>query len=94
MAHISGGGDWNWEMKCLKDCKNVFTDISGSVIEAPLVEETVAVFGAERVLFGTDGSFSAGIGKVCGANLTKEQKLTILNNPRFERYLKRGNQVC
>lgn len=91
MAHIGGGGDWHWQLKGMADCKNVYTDISGSVHDAPIIEETVAVMGADRILFGTDGSFSAGIGKLFGAKITVEEKLTIMNNPHFIKYLQRRN---
>lgn len=88
MAHISGGGDWHWQLKGMAECKNVFTDISGSVHDDPLIEETVAVMGADRILFGTDGSFSACIGKILGARITHQEKLTIMNNPHFVKYLR------
>ena len=89
MAHISGGGDWEWSLKAIADCPNVFTDISGSVIDDGIVEKTVSMLGAERVLFGTDGSYAACVGKVLACDLTEAEKRTILNNPRFERYLER-----
>ena len=92
MAHISGGGDWEWSLKAIADCPNVLTDISGSVIDDGIVEKTVSMLGAERVLFGTDGSYAACVGKVIGCDLTEAQKKTILNNPTFERYLGRGQR--
>lgn len=89
MAHISGGGDWEWSLKAIEDCPNVLTDISGSVIDDGIVEKTVSMLGAERVLFGTDGSYAACIGKIIGCDLTEEQKKIILNNPRFAHYLEK-----
>jgi len=91
MAHIGGGGDWNWQLRGLEDCPNVFCDISGSVHDTGMIEGLVRAIGAERVLFGTDGNFSSSIGKLCGAKLTEREKLTIMENPRFLRYLERGN---
>ncbi len=54
MAHITGGGDWDWSLKAIQDYPNVYTDMSGSVIDARVIEKTVAMLGANRVLFGTD----------------------------------------
>jgi hypothetical protein len=42
------------------------------------------------VLFGTDGSFSQGIGKLLAANISEKDKIEILNNTKFSRYLERG----
>lgn len=89
MAHIGGGGDWHWQLKGLADCRNIFVDISGSVYDFGIVEETVEIFGAERVLFGTDGSLSSGVGKLLGAELTDQEKITILSGPRFAKYINR-----
>ena len=89
MAHIGGGGDWFWQLKGIAGCPNVFVDISGSVYDFGIVEETVAVFGAERILYGADGSFSSGAGKLLGAQISKEDKITILGGPRFAKYLNR-----
>lgn len=89
MAHISGGGDWEWSLKAIADAPGVYTDMSGSVIDDLLLEKTVGLLGANRVLFGTDGSYSACVGKLIAATLTAEEKRTILNNPDFERYLAR-----
>ena len=90
MAHIGGGGDWQWSLKAIADCPNIYTDISGSVYDEGIIEQTVSYLGAERVLFGTDGSFSQGIGKILAANISEKDKIEILNNTRFSRYLERG----
>lgn len=89
-AHIGGGGDWQWSLKAMADCPNIFTDTSGSVCEAGLIEQTVQYLGTDRILFGTDGSISAGIGKMLSANISEQDKVKILNNAKFERYLERG----
>ena len=89
MAHISGGGDWEWSLKAVADSPNVYTDVSGSVTDDQLMEKTVRLLGASRVLFGTDGSYAACIGKILGADLPEKDKETILNNPDFARYLSR-----
>jgi len=98
IAHIGGGGDWHWQFKGMNECPNVFIDISGSVYDYGIVEETVAAFGADRVLFGTDGSFCSGVGKLLGAELSDEDKITILGGPRFAKYLNRykesSKEIC
>lgn len=90
MAHVAGGGDWQWSLKAIADCPNIYTDISGSVYDEGIIEQTVSYLGAERVLFGTDGSFSQGIGKLLAANISEKDKIEILNNTKFSRYLERG----
>ncbi|NLC45412.1 MAG: amidohydrolase family protein [Clostridiales bacterium] len=94
MGHIGGGGDWSWQLKGLEEYPNIFTDISGSVHDDMLIEETVKVMGSDRVLFGTDGSFSSSIGKLLDADISWEDKKTIMNNPAFERYLNRESKEC
>ena len=89
VAHIVNG-DWHWQLKSMGDYNNVFCDISGSTYDQGAVEEVVSVFGAERVLFGADGSFSASVGKILGADISLNDKLTILNAPRFAKYMDRG----
>ncbi|MGI6562454.1 MAG: amidohydrolase family protein [Clostridia bacterium] len=89
-GHIGGGGDWQWSLKAIADYPNVYADISGSVYDEGIIEQAVSYLGAGRLLFATDGSFSQGIGKLLGANISQEDKITILNNPAFARYLERG----
>ncbi len=55
-----------------------------------MIEGAIKAFGAKRILFGTDMSFSSSIGKLLGAKISKEDKIEILNNKRFEKYLVRG----
>lgn len=88
-GHIGGGGDWEWSLKAIKDYPNIFVDTSGSVHDEGLIEKVVKTIGTDRMLFATDGSYSAGIGKILGAKISHEQKVSILNNKRFQRYLGR-----
>lgn len=90
MAHVTGGGDWLWQLRGIADCPNVVTDISGSIIDMGSVEETVRYLGADRVLFGTDGSITMGVGKILGAQISEQDKKTILAGTRYRRYLKEG----
>jgi predicted TIM-barrel fold metal-dependent hydrolase len=85
-AHLPCG-DWHWQLKGLAGYKNIFADISGSPYDLGVVEAMVKVLGADKILFATDGSFSAGIGKLLGAELSEKDKLTILNAPRFAKYI-------
>jgi uncharacterized protein len=74
MAHINGGGDWEYGIKLLRDCRTVYLDTSGSVINDRTIELAVRELGHERVLFGTDTSMEGGVGKILSADLTPEQR--------------------
>jgi predicted TIM-barrel fold metal-dependent hydrolase len=89
-GHIGGGGDWQWTLKAMADYPNIYADISGSVHDAGIIETACKMMGADRLLFATDGFLASGIGKILGAGIPQEDKIKILNNPRFERYLERG----
>ncbi|NMA95099.1 MAG: amidohydrolase family protein [Clostridiales bacterium] len=89
-AHVGGGGDWQWAIKAIADHPNIFIDTSGSVHDEGIIEDTIEALGAKRMLFGTDGSYCAGVGKILSARITYDDKLEILNNKRFTRYLARG----
>lgn len=77
-AHISGGGDWEWTVKAARHSPNLFLDTSGSVTDDGTVDMAVSVVGADRVVFGCDSSMTAGVGKIRGANLSREDKEKIL----------------
>lgn len=77
-AHVGGGGDWEWTIKALRHAKNVYLDTSGSVIDEGIVELAAKTLGVDRLLFGCDMSFTAGVGKIRGADLSAEQKQRIL----------------
>lgn len=77
-AHIGGGGDWEWTIKAARATPNVYLDTSGSVFDSGMVQMAVRVVGAERVLFGCDTSFTAGIGKLRAADLTDDQRALIM----------------
>jgi predicted TIM-barrel fold metal-dependent hydrolase len=78
-AHVGGGGDWEWTIKALRHARNVYLDTSGSVIDEGIVELAAKTLGVDRLLFGCDMSFTAGVGKIRGANLSAEQKQQILS---------------
>ena len=89
MGHLGGGGDWQWSLRAIADTPNVFTDIGGSICDRPLVEESVKHLGADRILFATDGSWSSTVGKLLGADISDDEKKTILAGTAFQRYLTR-----
>lgn len=74
LGHVNGGGDWEWAIKGLRDCPNVFLDTSGSVLEDETIELCVRTLGHRRVLFATDGTMEGGVGKILSADLTAEQR--------------------
>ncbi|MBI5692573.1 MAG: amidohydrolase family protein [Verrucomicrobia bacterium] len=74
MGHVNGGGDWEWAIKGLRDCPQVYLDTSGSVLEADTIERCVRELGHRRVLFATDGTLEGGVGKILAAQLTTEQR--------------------
>jgi uncharacterized protein len=74
LGHINGGGDWEWAIKGLRDCPNVFLDTSGSVLENDTIEMCVRELGHERLLFATDQTMEGGVGKILSAHITPEQR--------------------
>ncbi len=45
LGHINGGGDWEWAIKGLRACPNVYVDTSGSVQECDTIEYCVQELG-------------------------------------------------
>ncbi len=67
-------GDWAWSLKTLRDSPNVYIDTSGSLNDDGMVEMAVREIGVDRILFATDLSMEAGVGRVLGADLTDRQR--------------------
>jgi predicted TIM-barrel fold metal-dependent hydrolase len=88
LGHIQGGGDWEWSIKALRDCPNVYVDTSGSVLEDDAIERCVRELGPKRVLFATDQTMEGGVGKILSADLTVEQREDIFWR-NFQRLLDR-----
>ena len=80
-GHIGGGGDWQWNLRMLEemDSENYFIDISGSVIDAGIVQHTVNAVGIDHVLFATDESMEEGVGKVQAANLSDDEYMKLFS---------------
>lgn len=81
-AHLGGGGDWEYECKILKDCPNVFVDVSGSNNEGNIINYAIKYLGEDRLFFGSDNSYYQGVSKVLAADLTETQRKKIF----FENY--------
>ncbi|HIE14423.1 TPA: amidohydrolase [Candidatus Bathyarchaeota archaeon] len=90
MAHIGGGGDWEWGLKAVRDVNNLMVDTSGSGVDMGMIELAVREVGATRVIFGTDNCLSSGIGKIQGADLTDEDRRLILEENMLKIIERRG----
>ncbi len=77
-AHICGGGDWEWEIKALRNAPSVYLDTSGSVADEGVVELAVRTLGAGRILFGCDMSMTASMGRLRGAEIAEADRTRIL----------------
>ncbi|MBI3919941.1 MAG: amidohydrolase [Armatimonadetes bacterium] len=73
-GHIGGGGDWEWSIKMLRDCPNVYLDTSGSGLDDQVIERCIAELGSQRLLFATDMTMEGGVGKILSAKITEEQR--------------------
>lgn len=91
LAHVGGGGDWAFSVKAVRRHPNVFVDLSGSVVDAGLVEAAYEAVGAARLLFGTDSSMCEGVGKLQGADLPAADKAAIWG-ANLQRLLVRGGE--
>ena len=88
-GHIGGGGDWEWNLRTLEAfarSAKFYIDTSGTVIDAGMIQRTVATLGEDRVLFATDWSFEEGIGKILDAGLSEKQLQKIFSG-NFNRIL-------
>ncbi len=75
MAHL--GGDAYHGLKAVRDCKNVWADISGTIYRNGELEYAVKLLGEDRILFGTDAQgvpYPLCIGKVQEADISEEAK--------------------
>ena len=81
-AHSNG----NWRKLIAKADsvpENVFFDVSGSYPERTMVRRLTAVFGSERILYGSDApgrSFGSQLSKVFSAQLAPQDEENILYN--------------
>ncbi|SHG60580.1 hypothetical protein SAMN05443144_1388 [Fodinibius roseus] len=93
LAHLGGGIDWEAACKAVKDCPNVYVDVSGSNNDANIIDFALEYVGEDRMFFGCDNSFYQGVGHVLAADLSERQREKIF----FENYndilRKSGNHV-
>lgn len=85
MAHT--GGDFLWSCDVIRDCPNIWTDISGTYCETGMVEHAVGVLGSHRVLFGTDlpgASLITNLAKVLAADVDDVTKSRVLYDNALE----------
>lgn len=79
MAHL--GGNVYHGIPAIRSCKNVWTDISGTIFRAGEIAYAVKNIGADRILFGSDimgCSYLLDLGQVLEAPLTQEEREKIL----------------
>ncbi|MEO6810508.1 MAG: amidohydrolase family protein [Isosphaeraceae bacterium] len=74
LGHINGGGDWEWAVKGLRDCPNIYVDTGGSVLEDDTIGMCVRELGHKRILFATDQTMEGCVGKILSADLTPAQR--------------------
>lgn len=77
LGHICGGGDWEWTIKQTATAPSLYADTSGSVVDENAIELAVSEIGAEKLLFACDGSLSAGVGKLRGAQISEADRQLI-----------------
>lgn len=83
MAHLGGGGDWEFALETIKDVSNVYVDIGGTVVDNGLIEMAIEYLGEDRVVFGSDNGFTIALGKVEAAEIDEEAKWRIcVDNPK------------
>ncbi len=78
MAHF--GGSAYDGVPAIRDCPNVWCDMSGPAFHGEELDYAVEMLGAERVLFGTDlpgAAYITNYAQVMGAELTEEQRQLI-----------------
>lgn len=54
LAHLGGGGDWQHSLRVLADVPNVWVDLSGSGLDAGMLERALEAVGPGRLLWGAD----------------------------------------
>ncbi len=75
------GGNWEWGCRVVADLPNVHAELAGGDPELGQTEMSVAMLGAERVVYGSDAhgrSFASQMAKVHGADISDADKALIL----------------
>ena len=63
----------------LRAAPTVYLDLSGSVVDAGMVERAVRILGADRLLFACDMSLTASVGRIRGAEISEADRRKILS---------------
>jgi len=92
-AHIGGGSDWEYACKCFVNYNNIYVDTGGSNNEDNMVDFAVEHLGEDRVLFGCDGSFYQGVGKILSSAVSEGQKKKIFFDNYNNILKKSGNSI-
>jgi len=74
LAHIGGGGDWEFTLKAVKPFSNIYVDISGSGCDDGMLQRAYTELGALRLLFGTDLNLCSALAKLEGLNIPRKEK--------------------
>lgn len=93
LAHLGGGIDWEDACKAVRDCPNVYVDVSGSNNAAEIINLALKYLGEDRLLFGCDGSYYQGVGHVLAAELSESQRRKIFFDNYNNILRKSGNHV-
>jgi predicted TIM-barrel fold metal-dependent hydrolase len=64
LAHIGGGGDWRHSLHAVRPVANVYVDLSGSGVDAGMLEACVDAVGVGRLLWGCDVTMCTGLAKL------------------------------
>ena len=91
MAHL--GANCLRELRCVKDCANVWADFSGSISHGDDLEYAKRILGADRLLFGSDMpdlAFQTSYGQLLEAELTEEEREKIAAGNAVELFRFKG----
>jgi predicted TIM-barrel fold metal-dependent hydrolase len=64
LAHLGGGGDWAHTLPAVVDLPNVHPDLSGSGVDRGMLDDALAVLGAQRLLWACDLTMETGLAKL------------------------------
>ncbi len=64
LAHLGGGGDWSHSLRAVRGVSNVWIDLSGSGVDADMVEQALEQPGPDRLLWGADLTLDTGWAKL------------------------------
>lgn len=63
LAHIGGGGAWSHSLRAVAPVPNVVIDLSGSGVDAGMLEAVVDAVGVSRMVWGCDLTIDTGLAK-------------------------------